>query len=203
MFEWWASLGIAAQVFYCIAIPSTIVIIIQTILLLIGAGGDSASTEMPDVTDIPDGGIHDGTAGDAADFGTMQLFTLQGIMTFLCVFGWTGVICLSLGLHVAIAVVVGIVLGFLAMLGVAKLIQLSAKLTQSGNIELVKLLGEKCRVYIPIPADASGQGKVTVSTGERFIELEAMTDDSELIPTGAEVRIIDIRGDVLIVEKED
>ncbi len=203
MFEWWASLGIAAQVFYCIAIPSTIVIIIQTILLLIGAGGDSASTEMPDVTDIPDGGIHDGTAGDAADFGTMQLFTLQGIMTFLCVFGWTGVICLSLGLHVAIAVVVGIVLGFLAMLGVAKLIQLSAKLTQSGNIELVKLLGEKCRVYIPIPADASGQGKVTVSTGERFIELEAMTDDRELIPTGAEVRIIDIRGDVLIVEKED
>lgn len=203
MFEWWASLGIAAQVFYCIAIPSTIVIIIQTFLLLIGAGGDSASTEMPDVTDIPDGGIHDGTAGDAADFGTMQLFTLQGIMTFLCVFGWTGVICLSLGLHVAIAVVVGIVLGFLAMLGVAKLIQLSAKLTQSGNIELVKLLGEKCRVYIPIPADASGQGKVTVSTGERFIELEAMTDDRELIPTGVEVRIIDIRGDVLIVEKED
>ena len=40
-----------------------------------------------------------GDGSNPADFGTMQLFTLQGIMTFLCVFGWTGIICTSLGLH--------------------------------------------------------------------------------------------------------
>ena len=33
MFEWWNSLGITMQVFYCIAIPATLIIVIQTILL--------------------------------------------------------------------------------------------------------------------------------------------------------------------------
>ena len=63
-----------------------------------------------------------GDGSNPADFGTMQLFTLQGIMTFLCVFGWTGIICTSLGLHVAIAIIIALVLGFLAMLGVAKVL---------------------------------------------------------------------------------
>ena len=34
MFEWWNSLGITMQVFYCIAIPATLIIVIQTILLM-------------------------------------------------------------------------------------------------------------------------------------------------------------------------
>ena len=124
-------------------------------------------------------------------------------MTFLCVLGWTGVICSALGLHPAIATAIGLVLGFLAMLGVAKVLQLSRKLTQNGNIDLKKLLGKTAGVYIPIPANNSGHGKVTVSFGERFAELEAVTDEDGIIPTGTQVRIIDVRGDVVVVEKDN
>ena len=130
-----------------------------------------------------------GDGSNPADFGTMQLFTLQGIMTFLCVFGWTGIICTSLGLHVAIAIIIALVLGFLAMLGVAKVLQFTRKLTQDGSLDVRRLLGEKGRVYIPIPANASGEGKVTIAAGERFIELSAVTDEQETIPTGTQVRI--------------
>lgn len=122
-------------------------------------------------------------------------------MTFLCVFGWTGIICTSLGLHVAIAIIIALVLGFLAMLGVAKVLQLTRKLTQDGSLDVRRLLGEKGRVYIPIPANESGEGKVTIAAGERFIEL-AVTDEQEAIPTGTQVRIIDVRGDVVAVEKD-
>lgn len=229
MFEWWNSLGLTMQIFYCIAIPATLVIVIQTILLMIGIGHGGEGVEFSDTSgidglgDLPDmptdvpadmpdiTGAHaiDGcdhtTIGDGSnpsDFGTMQLFTLQGIMTFLCVFGWAGVICTSLGLHVAISIVIALVFGFLSMLGVAKVLQLTKKLTQDGSLDVRRLLGEKGRVYIPIPANESGEGKVTVSAGERFIELSAVTDGQEAIPTGTQVRIIDVRGDVVAVEKD-
>lgn len=225
MFEWWNSLGITMQVFYCIAIPATLIIVIQTILLMIGIGHGGEGVEFSDTsgidgldvpnmpsdvpTDMPgahaiDGCEHTaiGDGSNPADFGTMQLFTLQGIMTFLCVFGWTGIICTSLGLHVAIAIIIALVLGFLAMLGVAKVLQLTRRLTQDGSLDVRRLLGEKGRVYIPIPANESGEGKVTIAAGERFIELSAVTDEQEAIPTGTQVRIIDVRGDVVAVEKD-
>lgn len=225
MFEWWNSLGITMQVFYCIALPATLIIVIQTILLMIGIGHGGEGVEFSDTsgidgldvpnmpadipTDMPgahaiDGCEHTaiGDGSNPSDFGTMQLFTLQGIMTFLCVFGWTGVICTSLGLHVAIAIIIALVLGFLAMLGVAKVLQLTRKLTQDGSLDVRRLLGEKGRVYIPIPANESGEGKVTIAAGERFIELSAVTDEQEAIPTGTQVRIIDVRGDVVAVEKD-
>ena len=41
MFEWWNTLSLATQIFYCIAIPSSLVLLIQTLLTFIGIGGDS------------------------------------------------------------------------------------------------------------------------------------------------------------------
>ena len=40
MFEWWNALSTIQQVFYILAIPSTIILVLQTILLLFGIGGD-------------------------------------------------------------------------------------------------------------------------------------------------------------------
>ncbi len=240
MFEWWASLGIEMQVFYCIAIPATLIVIIQTILLMLGFGeggsgvdasdtsglcdgmhgagdlsgdingdvtiniGDVGSAEIGDAGDFIDGyhtEPYDG--GNPADFGVAQLFTLQGIVTFLCVFGWSGVVCMSLKLHIAPAIIISLVLGFLAMFGVAKILQLSNKLTQNGNINMKNLLGQKATVYIPIPPECSGEGKVTVAVGEINKEFSAVTDSNVTIPTGKAVRIIDIRDDQVVVEIEN
>ena len=60
MFEWWNSLGITMQVFYCIAIPATLIIVIQTILLMIGIGHGGEGVEFSDTSgidglgDVPD-----------------------------------------------------------------------------------------------------------------------------------------------------
>ena len=42
MAEWWTSLGSAGQVFACVAIPATIVLVLQTILTLIGIGSNNS-----------------------------------------------------------------------------------------------------------------------------------------------------------------
>ena len=60
MFEWWNSLGITMQVFYCIALPATLIIVIQTILLMIGIGHGGEGVEFSDTSgidglgDVPD-----------------------------------------------------------------------------------------------------------------------------------------------------
>jgi len=61
MAEWWTSLGSAGQVFACVAIPATIVLILQTILTLIGLGGNNA-----DDADAHGDAGHDFDAHDAS-----------------------------------------------------------------------------------------------------------------------------------------
>ena len=40
MAAWWDSLGLVSQIFAAIAIPATLILLIQTILMLIGIGSD-------------------------------------------------------------------------------------------------------------------------------------------------------------------
>ena len=36
LIEWWNSIGLISQIFYCIAIPATLILLIQTVLMLFG-----------------------------------------------------------------------------------------------------------------------------------------------------------------------
>ena len=38
MIDWWNSLELATQIFYCIAIPSTLILLVQTVLTFMGIG---------------------------------------------------------------------------------------------------------------------------------------------------------------------
>lgn len=216
---WWDALQISQQVMYCIAVPATLIFVIQTILLIIGFGGAGegvnfsdtsgidgldvsgidGNTDVGDLSDIID--IGDGS--NPSDFTVLSLFTFQGIVAFFCVFGWIGVICINGGLPLWASVLIAFVCGLAAMIGVSKLIRLSTKLAQNGSIEMKYLLGETGSVYLRIPEDNKGQGKVTITTSERFLEFDAVTDDSEPIPNNAPIRVVDIRGGVLVVERTD
>lgn len=218
--EWWTSLGLFLQIMYCIALPATIILIIQAVMIILGFGGDGdlgvdisdtsgldlpgtdiAGADMPDVTDFSDTVItNDG--GNPSDLGTMHFFTIQGFITFLTVFGWAGIICYGATKNLILTVFVAFALGALAMFGVAKLMQLSNKLTQNGTINMRNLLGAKGTVYLIIPASGKGKGKVNITTDERSLEFDAITDGSEPISNGAEIMVTDIRtGNLLVVEK--
>ena len=215
---WWSGLDLFTQILYCVSIPATLVLIIQTILIIMGFanGGpdmnfsDTSGFEVPDcdcgmcdpgdMTDMSS--VDGGDVINPADMGAMHLFTFQGIVTFLCVFSWVGILTYAASKNIPISVIVGFICGAGAMVGVAKIIQVSSKLTQNGNIVAKNFLGETATVYFTIPANASGQGKINVSVGERFTEFAAITEEDEAIPSGASVRIVDIRAEnVLVVEK--
>ena len=89
MIAWWESLQAIQQVFYIIAIPATLILILQTILLLFGMGHDSETDIDHDVDH--DIGDHD-AAGDGANHEAgLRILTVRGIVAFLAVCGWVGV----------------------------------------------------------------------------------------------------------------
>lgn len=218
---WWDSLQLAEQIMYCIAIPATLILIIQTVMVCLGFGhggegidfsdtsgidgidgGMDVGGDVTDIADMPTDSVTDG--GNPSDFASMRLFTFQGIIAFLCVFSWSSLIAIRGGLHIVLALLIGVVLGTGAMLGVAKIIQLSSKLAQNGNFNIKNALGEIGTVYIPIPAKQNGNGKITISVGERFLEFEAVTQGDETLSSNAKVRVTDIiSGNVLVVEKAE
>ena len=192
---WWNELDLMRQILYCIAIPGTILLIIQTLLVIFGIGGEGAEFDVPgvDAADLT-------TTGDG-DFGIMGLFTLQGIVAFFCVFGWSGIVVMNSTESFVAALLIGFILGFGAMYGVTKIIRLSMKLQYSGNVNMKLLIGETGTVYIPIPEDKTKRGKVNVLVGERSLECDAVSESGAL-PTNTAVRVTDIlAGNILVVEK--
>lgn len=211
---WWGGLDLFTQILYCVSIPSTLILLIQTVLIIMGFGdggpdvnlSDTSGFDLPDcdcgmcdVTDVSDVG---GDIANPADIGAMHLFTFQGIVTFLCVFSWASILTYMACQLIPVALIVGFVLGAAAMFGVAKIIQLMGRLAQNGNIVARKFLGETGTVYIPIPANAKGTGKINIALGERYVEFEAVTEGAEELTSGEAVRVTDIRSEnILVVEK--
>jgi len=213
MINWWEGLDFTLKVLYCVAIPATLIMIIQTILSLFGGFEAGAGVDFSDTSGF-DGGAHVGELSDAADGGIMSdggnpadfsvfsMFTLQGIVTFLTVFGWTAIVSISSGTPPLLSMIIGIAFGVLAMFLVGKLIHASRRLTENGTIDLKNAVGENGRVYIPIPANGTQEGKITLYLQGRYFDTAAIQFGDELLATGTAVVVTDVRNDVLVVEKD-
>jgi len=221
MIAWWDSLDPTVKILYFIAIPSTLVFIIQTVMAFLGGieGGEGIAysdtsgldldggfdgpelADMPDAMDIDD--VHFGDGGNPADFSIMRMFTLQGIITFLMVTGWSAIASISAGAKPSISIIVGVILGIIAMYAVAKLIHASRRLTENGTLDVRNAIGNSGKVYIPIPANGRGEGKITMYVQGRYAECDAVNMGDEMLKTGTTVRVVDVRNGVLVVEADE
>ena len=218
MQAWWESLTDVLRVLYCIAVPSSLILLLQLILSTIGGHSDGGmefsdtsgidGIESMDGIDLDSDGIPDISAddlpadgGNPADFGTFRLLTLQTIVTFLAVFSWVSIICISSGMAVVLGIWLGIVFGAVMMAVVAKIVQMSSKLAENGILNLKNAIGETATVYVSIPPKNSGNGKITMQLQGRFCEFEATTDSEKTLVSGTQVLITDVLGDVLVVEE--
>lgn len=211
---WWDTLSGLLKVLYCIAIPSTMLLVIQTLLSLFGMhdggmGHDFSDTSGLDLdADITDSGSHDFDihhsvdGGDPSDLATMHLFTMQTVVTFLTVFSWSSIVLVGSDVPKALSLIIGVILGVVTMLMVAKIVQLSMRLTENGTVNLKNAIGETATVYIPCPPKNQGMGKVTITLQGQLMEVGAINDSDEMLGTGTQVVVTDVRGDELIVEKE-
>ena len=190
--EFWNGLVIGQQVFLCIAVPATVLMIIMIVSMLIGFGDDdvdAGDTDIDSDTDVADAGL--------------SFFTLRGIVSMLCIMGWSGFVFLDadLGLPMPIGILISVALGMITLVLVAFAMRGISRLRSSGNLDIRNAIGKVGQVYLTIPAGGKAAGKVNLTIQEQFKEFSAMTAGDEPIKTGEYVRVVSVSDTgVLMVE---
>ena len=211
MIAWWNTLSMATQIFYCIAIPATLILLIQTVLMFVGIGDDADGgiEDVGDATadDLPDAG--DGVFGENVDHDLhdfqgldgLRIFTMRGIVAFFVVFGWVGVAMDASGAALWLTLPIAFVCGFAMMLLLAFLLRAIMKLRSDGNTDNRNAIGTAGKVQLTIPPARTGEGKVHVMLQGSYVERNAVTDETEAIPTGCEIVVIGVSGQTDLVVK--
>ena len=194
MFDWLKSLSGLEIAYFIIACIGTVALLIQIVMMLIGAGGEADA----DFDTDTDG---DGSLDTHTDTG-VSLFTVKGLTAFFAIGGWTGMLMLSYNVGVAITVPVSVVAGLAAYFIVWALIRLVLKLQEDGTLNYASAIGQTATVYVSIPASRTGRGKITLVLQGRYTELAAVTDETERIPVDCAVEITEQAGDAFVVRKK-
>lgn len=226
MSAWWESLSPLQHVFAYFAFPATILLVLQTLLTLFGLGDEDASGSGLDagadvdgaagMADVDLDGLADMDLDEALDIGgdagsgelsggagsggdSLALFSLRGILSFFAVGGWAGIAAVRLFRSPVLAVLCAIVAGAAALLAVALLFKYTARLQSAGNLNLRNALGKSATVYVPIPAERRGAGKVHLILQERYSEVDAVTDEPAALPTGTVVDVVGLADENTLV----
>lgn len=175
------------RIFWYVALPVSIVFIIQTIMTFMG--GDSSDGMNADF----DGDM----TGVEAPF---QLFSLRNLINFLLGFSWTGVSFFTTISNKTILLLLAFVIGVLFVYMFFVIIRQMQKLAEDNSFKISNTLNKTADVYLTIPKNKTGKGKIMISIKGSFHELDAMTENGE-IPTGSVVKVVRIENsDILIVE---
>jgi len=211
-FTWWNDLSFLGQVFAFFAIPMTVVMMLQFILLIIGIGFDSdidGGAEVDSGIDLDYGADNDATLGEVCSYTDksgkeveskssppiLRIFTIRGIVAFFALGGWAGLAALSAEVHWFWAIQIALFSGVAALLLASIVIRLALRMQTSGNLNIYNAIEQQAEVYIRIPPARSERGKVTMLLQERFVELDAMTDNSEELLPGTTVNVLALAGD--------
>jgi hypothetical protein len=187
---WWQAMELAEKIYWCIAIPFSIVFIIQMILTFIGGDFDDA------------GSSGDADASIDSDDGIgFQFISIKNLIGFFTIFSWTGIAAINAGKSITFTIIISVLAGLAMMALMGLLIYYMGKLVEDGSLKLNNAIGKTGSVYLKIPAQRKGTGKVQVQI-QGFQTLDAITDDENDIATGAIIEIVEIINEnILLVKK--
>lgn len=165
--------------------------LVRFIIQLVGGAGVDADTDI-------DVGHADVTHVDADV--SFKLLTVQGLTAFFMMFGLVGFALLrenNAGNGVALVGATAAGLGTVWV--ISKMFSSVKKLQSSGTVDNAVALGQSGTVYLTI--HARGTGKVHVALQGRLREFDAVSKEDSEIKTGERVKIVEVNGSVLTVEK--
>jgi hypothetical protein len=165
--------------FLVCAIFGGTVLVLQLVLGLVGLGMEAADLQ------FDKDGLH---AGDA-----LNLLSARALAAALAFFGIGGLLALTLGAGALLALPVGLATGTCAAVGTAALMRGLTRLEADGTVRLERAVGEPGTVYLKIPGQNAGAGKVLLTLQNRTVECKAVTSLDEL-PTGTPIIVVDVLG---------
>lgn len=194
MIAWWTSLSVMMKVLWGISLSSSLIFVIQTILTFVGAGTD-INTDFDMDSSGADIDMSDGHSG-------MGLLTFRNFINFLIGFGWSAILLHSEVTSTSVLIIISTLVGIALVAIVVFLFKWVSSMQQSGNIDVftsaVNCVG---KVYLRIPANRQGEGKVQISINNAIREYNAVTDGDQL-PTGKDIRVVEVISEnTLLVEE--
>ena len=178
--DWWGELATIEQVYWGISLVFSTLFIIQFVMSLIGLEMDSEIEIGGDTLDT-----------DLELSYNFQLFSIRSVIAFFAFFGWIGLFVLKRSEGIWLSVALASLGGLIAMVTVAYLMYSISKLQEEGNIHIQQALHESGEVYLTIPKNSSGIGKVHINIQGALKEVDAVTHGQE-IPTGSKIKVVDI-----------
>jgi hypothetical protein len=172
-----------------IALPVTLIFIVQVIMTFIGM--DAAD------------GLHADFAGDmeVSDHGSFQLFSVRNLVNFLLSFSWSGITLYNTIGNNTVLIIVSFLIGASFVALFFFVMRALHGMSEDNTFKLTNAVGKTASVYISIPAQKKGTGKVQVSVNGSVHEIEAITEH-EKIDSGSMVRVNEIiNNNILLVEK--
>lgn len=182
--EWWASLSVVLKVLWGITLVSSLIFSIQSIMTFVGADSGSDIDGLDFDADLPED-VDMGHSG-------MNLYTFRNFVNFCLGFGWTSVLLYDSIESKFVLFLTAALVGLALVAAVMYMFKVLSSMQQSGNISLYKsAVGCHGSVYLYIPGNRSGEGKVQISINGSIREYNAVTDEEEL-PTGIPVEVVEV-----------
>jgi hypothetical protein len=195
----------------CAAIGVTI-LVIQLILALTGLGGHGFDADAPhdfggDLAGdaagfhgdaVGHGDMHGDAHGDSHDagqqvhHGSTWLFgviSFRTVVAALAFFGLGGLAAQAAEASLPMTLLVATAAGAAAMYGVYGLMRAMYSLKAEGTARIQRAIGQTGSVYLTVPAEGAGLGKVQVNLQNRTMEYLAHTSGPELV-TGTKVVVV-------------
>lgn len=190
MITWWTSLSTAMQVLCAITLSASLIFVIQTVMTFLGLGDHDADFDL----DTSDGSF------DADP--SMNLLTFRNLVNFCMGFGWTAVLMHEKIQSNALLIIVSVIVGILLVTVVMWIFKWLSGMQQTGNIDVHKsAVGCEGKVYLTIPGERKGEGKVQITINNAVREYDAVTD-GETIPTGKAIKVTEVINDYTLLVEE-
>ncbi|MCI0458505.1 MAG: hypothetical protein L0Z62_16190 [Gemmataceae bacterium] len=191
--------------FLICAIVGGTLMMARLVLSLIGLGGghDVDGGHEVDVGHDADVGHdtdvgHDGDAGDQGHavghggesswfFGVLTFRSIVAALTF---FGLAGMTALRADFSALQALALAIAAGAGALYLINWIMKSLTRLQADGTVRIEKAVGKVGTVYLSIPGQKAGAGKVHLSLNNRTVEYQALTPHAAGLATGARVLVV-------------
>lgn len=197
MSNWWNALDSFEKFFWGLAIPFTVLFIIQMTLMVVGIDND--------------GEIDFDSHGDTqfeVDFGedikiplNFRIFSLRNIIVFFTIFSWGGIVGNNNNFGVLKTLLFAITLALSVVVFLTFILKMLLKATQSGTMDIKNSIDSYGVVYLKIPQKGKGEGKVQLIVQGSLRELDAISEENEIM-TGAKVKVIGVTTDNKLIVEE-
>lgn len=169
--EWWDSLSVLLRVLWLVAVPFTLLFIVQLIALSVRTGTD--------------------TREDEPDKPPARFFSYRAAPAFFTAWSWTGISCVEAGLPAVATALLSVSGGVVATFALGRLFNSEHPLGER-PLRLTGPGQQTGKVLLRIQARRGSVGKVRIKTPAAFRTLNAVTDDAKDIEVNEAVSVLKV-----------